>query len=323
MKKRAMIWLLLFTISASILQAGAKPLADEIALKEALYCLAPGESVRDITSDILAQPTLPPAMRQTFIEQKRRFFVFWYPSDGLKVKSMVSTIDGPSQQSLVVLLRGASRMEALPAFLYPSKELLFCSESRAIIVAGCYRDGVSEGVDEYGGEDVNDVAHLTAYLPTLLHTLDVQADPQRQHMVGVSRGGMQMFLALAKFPELQTSFCKFVSLSGLLNLDLFASNNPDWCDKMERHFGFDRSQEWLDQRNPLHAVAKMGNKHLPFLLVQGTADPKVCVEEGYSMLQAMKTDGFTNVHYWEVGGGDHTLKNHPEYVPLILAWLEL
>lgn len=91
---------------------------------------------------------------------------------------------------------------------------------------------------------------------------------------------------------------------------------------MERSFNFDGSQGWLDRRNPILAISKIKNKQLPFLLVQGSADPIVCLDEGYSMLQAMRAHQFTNISYWEVEGGDHVLKNHPEYVKLIYAWLE-
>jgi dipeptidyl aminopeptidase/acylaminoacyl peptidase len=323
MKNLLIILLVLIIVSPNSLKASKDKISDEILLKQTLYALKEGDFYKEITSDILAQKGLPDFIRQKFIEQKRRFFVFLYPSDGLKVKSMVSFIEGSENEPLIFLLRGASRMEALPAFLYPSKEVLFCSESKATIIAGCYRDGVSEGVDEYGGEDINDVYHLTLHLPKVLDKLNTKVDKKRRYMIGISRGGMQMFLALAKFPALQTYFDKFVSFSGILNIDLFASNNPDWCRKMEKNFGFDRSQAWLDRRNPILAIPKITNKQLPFLLIQGAADPKVRLYEGYSMLQVLRTNQFTNVSYWEVEGGDHALKNHPEYIKLILLWLEL
>lgn len=322
MKKLPLILLFFIAANLNFLNAYEDKTSDEIFLKQQLYALEAEDMYKEITSDILEQKDLPVSIKQQFIKQKRRFFVFWYPSDGLKVKSMVSFIEDDKNQPLILLLRGASRMEALPAFLYPSKEVLFCSDSDATIVAGCYRDGVSEGLDEYGGDDVNDVYNLTVHLHKILGELNAKVSKQKQYMIGLSRGGMQMFLALAKFPELQKHFSKFVSFSGILNIDLFASNNPDWCQKMKRSFGFDGSKAWLNRRNPIIAISRVTNKQLPFLFIQGTADPKVCLDEGYSMLQTMRTYQFTNFSYWEVEGGDHTLKNHPEYVKLILMWLE-
>lgn len=208
MKKSSFIWFFFIVISSSLLKASEERVSDEIFLKQALYALEEGDFFKEITPDILAQKTLPNSVKQKFVEQKRRFFVFWYPSDGLKVKSMLSFAEGSKNQPLVLLLRGASRMESLPAFLYPSREVLFCNESEATIIAGCYRDGVSEGEDEYGGADVNDVFHLTLHLPKIFDALNIVVDNKRRSMVGVSRGGMQMFLSLAKFPELQTHFSK-------------------------------------------------------------------------------------------------------------------
>jgi dipeptidyl aminopeptidase/acylaminoacyl peptidase len=168
---------------------------------------------------------------------------------------------------------------------------------------------------------VNDVYHLSLYLTTIATRLGIIIDQEQQFLIGPSRGGMQLFLALAKFPELQSLFKKCVSLSGLLNTDISAVKNPGWAEKMARNFKFDGSKEWLDQRNPILALPKIAKKDLPFLIIQGTTDSKICLEEGYSMLKAMKDHDFVNVVYWEVFGGEHTLKNRLEYISLIRHWL--
>jgi dipeptidyl aminopeptidase/acylaminoacyl peptidase len=155
-----------------------------------------------------------------------------------------------------------------------------------------------------------------------MHKLHLSVDFDKSYLVGVSRGSMQMFLALATHPHLQEFYKKFVSLSGILNIELFAKNNPEWVQKMKDHFEYDGSKAWLDTRNPILQVSKIANKNLPFLLIQGTDDPKVCLEEGYSMLNAMLQSGFTNVSYCEVAGGNHVLKNRTEYFQRIIFWLE-
>jgi predicted peptidase len=231
--KKLFLILFFFILNTSLFTS------EEIALKQALYALKEGEKFKEITADILDQETLPTSVKQTFIQQKRRFFVFWYPSEGLKIKSLLSFVEGNKEQPLILMLRGASRMEALPTFLYPAKEILFCKESDATIVVGCYRDGVSEGIDEYGGDDVNDVYQLTLHLSEVFDDLNIKPDKKRRYMIGISRGSLQMFLALSKFPDLSSHFSKFVSLSGILNIDLFATNNPQWRRKMEKDFAFD------------------------------------------------------------------------------------
>lgn len=306
-------------LSNLLLEATNQAVEDQ--LKVSLYDMTGENHPKEITHQILNQIDLPEDMKKTFINDKRRFFVFTYPSDGMLIKSMISFIDNSDDSSLILILRGASKMEALPAFIYPEKALLFAAESKTTIVLGTHRDGVSEGVDEYGGNDVNDVLSLGLYLPTITNFFGIKVDAERKYLIGVSRGGMQMYLALAKFPELQSLFKKYVSLSGLLNTNLSELHNPGWLAKMEKNFKFDGSQAWLDARNPILAVPKIANKQLPFLLIQGTKDPRICLDEGYSMLKAMRENSFDNVSYWEVAGGDHGIKNHPEYIKMILEWL--
>lgn len=284
--------------------------ADEESFKRSLYHLEEGCTLREITDEIDCG-------------DQRKCYVFTYPSDGMEIKSMISFVPSAEKKPLLLVLRGASRMEALPAFMPGQTVTLFAAKTDAIIVLGTLRDGVSEGVEEYGGADLNDVARLSAYLPAIASKLGIQVDRDNQFLIGPSRGGMQMFLALAKFPELQGTFKKFVSLSGLLNTHLSLVRNPGWKEKMSIKFGFNGSEEWLDQRSAVLALANIERKDLPFLIIQGTADPTICLEEGYSMLDAMHEHGFSNVMYWEVKGGDHCLKNHPEYISLIMDWLLL
>lgn len=303
-------------------KAFANDQADPIALlKQELYFLGSDKDYIDITDRILQVESMPAQIKQRFVEQNRRFYLFTYQSEELKIKSMISLVRSPQTQPLLCVLRGASRMESLPSFLYPEMATLFALDSEATVLLGMHRDGVSEGVEEYGGSDVADVYALSLYLPLLASRLEISLDPEQMFLIGPSRGGMQLFLALAKFPELQCFFKKFVCVSALLNTEISALKNPGWAEKMAEQFQYDGSKEWLNRRNPILALPKIVNKHLPFLIIQGTADPRICLEEGYSMLQSMKEQGFANVSYWEVFGGNHTLKNHLEYISLIRYWL--
>lgn len=190
MKKLAPIWFFFIIISTYLFSSSENQIANQISFEQDLYALDENVSFKEVTSLILAQKNLPESAKEAFIRQGRRFFVFSYPSDGLKVKSMISFIEGNTTQPLIFLLRGASRMESLPAFLYPSKELLFCMESESTVIACSYRDGVSEGEDEYGGDDVNDVYHLTLHLPRIFSELNISIDEKRRYMIGLSRGGL-------------------------------------------------------------------------------------------------------------------------------------
>ncbi len=292
---------------------------EQISLEKSFYGLNAGDEIREITSRVLMEGNLPPVTRDRFQAAKRRFFVFSFPSGELQLKTMISFVDSPGPKNLLVILRKEGDMEGVPAFIYPGQELDFALASDAIIVLGNYRGGVNPGTDEYGGKDVNDVNSLTSYLPTILKKLNIEK--KDACMMGPGRGGMEMMLALSRFPQLSSFYTRFVSLSGFLNLDIAAKKNTQWIANMQKHFGYKDSKDWIDQRNPILSISSIKDRHVPLLIVQGTADPILPLEEGTSMLAAMRKQGFDQVSYWEVAGGNHALENLPEYTTLILGWL--
>src|SRR2546423_601480 len=115
LRKSLFLSFFFIAINAHFLIGFENKVVDEIALKQTLYTLEEGTSFKEITSCILAQDNLPELVKHSFIQQGRRFFVFSYPSDGLKVKSMISFAEGNKNPPLICILRGASRMEGLPA----------------------------------------------------------------------------------------------------------------------------------------------------------------------------------------------------------------
>jgi len=140
-------------------------------------------------------------------------------------------------------------------------------------------------------------------------------------MIGLGRGAMEMFLAFSRYPKLCGEFDRVISLSGLLDLNLAIEEDAEFASLLKHQFRYDGSQEWIDKRNPLIQVSSIPCLTLPILLIQGTADPFLSLEQGYAMLAALRALGFSNVSYWEFAGGDHGLRNFPWTVPLMLDWL--
>jgi len=60
---------------------------------------------------------------------------------------------------------------------------------------------------------------------------------------------------------------------------------------------------------------------LPILIIQGTNDDRVSLEEGYAMVDKLQSAG-SKVTYWEIKGGRHCLNNVTNRTRLILNWLE-
>lgn len=282
-----------------------------------LYDLPINCSWKEVTQDLLNNSIIKEKQKHRIRANGRKIFVFSYPSDGLRVKGIVSIVPEANDPSTVIVLRGGNRLFGLPN---PALDLFNIGTSTCI--STCYRDGVSEGIDEFGGGDVADVKHLVDYIPEIEKKSGISIKQENMYLIGRSRGGMQMFLALARFPGLQNRFSKVVSLSGLLDLSLCVSHRSDMRQMFIKDFGLVEKanvDEWINYRNPLNTAGKI-RKDLPILIIQGTEDLRVSLEEGYHMLQRLENNG-NNVTYLEIAGGDHCLTNQDDIAEIILDWL--
>ncbi len=272
---------------------------------------------KDITQDILNSPDTTPDIKNLIQTTQRRFFLFCYPSDGHQVKGYISFVPDASSNPLLIYLRGGNKIFGLS---HPATPIT-CMRNYTVL-ATAYRGGVSEGTDDYGGEEVNDVPNLLNHLPKLQQQLGLSFHPQHTYMLGGSRGGMEMFLALARFPKLSLHITKAVSLSGLLDMEQTLRHRPDMKEMFIKEFHLDPSnpQPWIQPRNPLNAVSRI-RSDLPFLILQGTEDIRVSLQEGTTMLEKLRRHGNPTT-YLEVPGGDHCLRNQPRAADLIADWLE-
>jgi dipeptidyl aminopeptidase/acylaminoacyl peptidase len=282
------------------------------------YELPSDVELKDITDDLLNHLCVKDAQKQSIRKFNRRVFVFTYPSDGLKIKGLISFVPDPQNHPLLVYLRGGNRTFSI---VNPGCELI-CFEQYTVI-STMYRGGVSEGADEFGGDDVNDVKNLIDFIPELEKKLDINFQNEKAYLLGASRGSMQMFLALSRFPELQTLFSKVVSLTGISDMRQCIASRSDMEEMFVEDFGLEKGvneEEWINKRDPLLTVNQI-MPQLPILIIQGTDDDRVSLEEGYNMVSKLQMAGNT-VTYWEIEGAKHCLNNIEDKVELILRWLE-
>jgi len=274
---------------------------------------------KDITNQVLNSIYTSREVKQEIRSHHRKIFSFLYPSDGLKVKGFISFSESNSTcHPLLFLFRGGNRNFAL---LNPGDKL--ANHGDYTVIATTLRDGISEGTDEFGGADVDDNKNLIEYLPVLERAFHFSVCPKHTYMIGPSRGGMEMFLTLARFPKLQDHIDKVVSLSGMLDINQMLRERKDMKEMMIDDFGLkpgENEQEWVAKRNPMDAIAKI-KKSLPVLIIQGTRDNRVSLDQGYHFIQKMTKEG-GHPTYWEVPGGDHTLQNEPQIPSQIFQWLE-
>ena len=129
-----------------------------------------------------------------------------YLSDGFKIESYAAipkNVEG--KIPVIIYNRGGNRdFGALQLFKGRMKVPVayFFSQlaNEGFIVIGCnYRgSGKSEGMEEFGGKDVNDVLNLIEVVKEL-----PEADTDKIGMYGWSRGGMMTYLTLPKTNDLK------------------------------------------------------------------------------------------------------------------------
>lgn len=283
------------------------------------YKLEDGADFKEITQAILASDETKASMRLRILTSGRRFFLFKYPSDGIQVKGYISFVPNPFGNPLLIFLRGGNRMFALQ---HPAADVT--SYNNYTVIATAYRGGVSEGTDQFGGDDVNDVENLVHFIPELERKLGLIFNPEKVFMLGVSRGAMQMFQALGRSPFLQNYVSKAVALSGLLDMRECMRDREDMKQMFVDDFGLipkQNEEEWIERRDPIAAIPNI-RKDLPFLIIEGTDDIRTSSNEKNHMLQKLKENG-NSVDYLEITGGDHCLSNRSDRMEWIANWLEL
>ncbi len=270
-----------------------------------------------LPGNFLESEETPQPIKDAIIRQKRRIIVFKYPSDEHQVKGYISFTPEHEKAPLLVFLRGGNRILGL---MNPATD--FTTARNYTILATAYRGGVSEGQDEFGGEEVNDVENLVKFLPVLEEKLGVKLSPEKKFILGGSRGGMEMFLALQRSVYLQSYFDKAVSLSGPMDLRTTIKTREAMRTMFVDDFGLKpgvNEEERLSFRSPIDHTDRF-NKELPILIIQGKQDHRTHLGHGKRMFEKLKGSGH-RVEYWEIEDGQHCLNNIPNRMELISDWL--
>lgn len=251
----------------------------------AIYQLTNNKSIQDISEQLSKDLSIPIELRQPLLEKKRRIFIFKYLSDGHEVAGYLSLIT-TGEHPLVLFLRGGNGNFGI---LRPNNTFSFLDGYNTI--GTLYRGNIYKGVDEFGGDDINDVENLIRFIPQLeLYSVSHLKPPFA--MIGVSRGAMQMFVSLSRSALVKTSVNKAISLSGNVDLKTTVALRPEMKHMFEGKFQeqkkFNNFDEWLNARNPVSLVNQL-KPSLEVLLLYGLNDNRVDIKEQshlYNVLQA-------------------------------------
>lgn len=240
---------------------------------------------------------------------------FSYLSDGLNIDGYYSTPKAPGKYPIVIFNRGGNtdfaEINDERAIYFLSR---FATWGYIAIASNLRGSSKSEGNDEFGGKEINDIFNLLSVIDTIQ-----QADSSRIGLYGWSRGGMMTYQMLAKS-------CRFKAAvigAGLTNSlrgieerprmeEVYSALVPDYENNREQAH-FDRSAiYWAEQLC----------KTTPILLLHGSGDWRVSPLDALEMADRL----YENKHPFRLAfyeGGDHGLRQfRPEFNFEVKAFLD-
>lgn len=240
-----------------------------------------------------------------------------YQSDGLKISGVMAYPKNWQGGKLPVVIfnRGGNFKHNVSRVLLV-KRLLPIAEQGYLVLASNYRGSrYSEGKDEFGGEDVNDVLRLIEIAKTIPN-----ADASKIALFGWSRGAMMTWQALRQNTQ---DISAAIVGAGVVDMAPELQRRPE-MEKLLTHMvpDFKENREsHLKQRSAINWMQEL-NAEVPVLLLHGDKDWRVDVTQ--SQMAAQRLEELQHPHELVVyPGGDHSLSEHQDDVQRrVLGFLE-
>lgn len=239
-----------------------------------------------------------------------------YLSDGLKVKGYLAMPTVGENLPCVIYNRGGNREFGALSDEQAAQDLAKLASWGYVVVASQYRGNAGgEGMEEFGGTDVNDVLNLIPLLESL-----PRADATRIGMFGWSRGGMMTYIALTKTDRISAA----VVGAGVVDLFDVIERRPEMEEDVTSELipnYADNKEKALEARSAIRWPEALA-RNTPILLLHGSADWRVHPTQALRMASALYESSHPfRLVFFE--GGDHGLTEHQEEVDrLVKGWLD-
>lgn len=238
-----------------------------------------------------------------------------YLSDGLKIKGFLVQPKAPGVYPCIIWNRGGIREFGAVNTTIAAAMLGKLAQAGFVVIASQYRgNGGSEGLEEYGNGDINDILNLTEVLKEI-----PSADAEKIGMFGGSRGGMATYMALPR-----TNKIKVAAVLGAPT-DKWASieDRPSLENLLHEHvpaYAANKAAE-LDKRSAVK-WADQFSKEVPILIMHGNADWRV--KSTQSIRLALELDKHRVPYRLMIfEGGDHGLREHRrEFYATLISWFD-
>lgn len=240
-------------------------------------------------------------------------FKIQYLSDGLKVNGFMIQPNKDEKVPCIIFNRGGNR-DFGSLTIHTALRLGKLAKEGYVIIASQYRGNEgSEGKEEFGGNDVNDVLALI----DVLDEVEI-ADTKKIGMYGWSRGGMMTYIALTKTDKIKVAVVGGAPSSQYESIKDRPEMEPQVLAELIPNYEKNRIAE-LDKRSPIK-WANQFSKKVPILMLHGTSDWRVKPQQSLNMAQEF-TKYRIPYRLIMFEGGDHGISEFKEEVEKsVLHW---
>jgi dipeptidyl aminopeptidase/acylaminoacyl peptidase len=244
------------------------------------------------------------------------FYSITYLSDALKIKGFIAIPADGNIHPCVLFSRGGNENYSMLTNESFARKAGFLLDNGYIFAATQYRGSLgSEGKDEFGGGDVDDVVNLIKALGNI-----AKADTSRVALFGWSRGAINTYVALTKAPNINAAVVGG-GMSDLIKLrDVRKMMDTGLFQKLIPGYSETKNDDLLKQRSAFY-IADNILKNISILILHGTADGNVPTSQSISLAQKFYEvrQPFRLILY---EGAVHSIEQfRGEYESEIIRWL--
>ena len=233
-------------------------------------------------------------------------FELYYTSDALKIHGFIIEPKKEGKYPVIVYCRGGNR--SFGEITLPKTILLnkLAAQGYVIVLSNYRGSSKSEGEDEFGGRDVNDVVALFDLIPEI-----EKADNSKIALMGGSRGGMMVYQTLRRLKE-NKNIKTAVVMAGATDLELTFKNRPKMETMVRGLIPDNDNEQAIKDRSVIKWTDELPT-HVPLLILHGDMDTRVDIEHARILDNKLNAINFPHkLVVYE--NGEHSLFGHRELV---------
>ncbi len=228
-----------------------------------------------------------------------------YKSDGLNIEGFIAR---PTQYKpttklpAIIYCRGGN--QSFGAISDYQLQIMNRLATKGFVVLASQLRGnmYSEGVDEFGGKDVNDILNLMDIAQDLEFV-----DAKNMHVFGISRGGMNTY----QVSKLSDAINSIAIVGSPTNLFRLSKSRPRMYTKVMQPLIGDSltKRKEYEERSAVFWHNKLNE---PTLILHGSEDSKVEVEEAQILRDSFASSNKKDFQFKIFEGGNHSVSNFEE-----------